>query len=192
MIQGIVRNTHPIGPVASLHVREGGMGDGAQVILRERLQLEDAAAADKGPVHLEVGILRGRSDEDDRSIFHPGKERVLLGFVPAIHLVDKERRAPAIEVAVVLRNLYGFPELLHPGEHGVHGDEMALRGIGNHLREGGFPRARRPVEDQGRYLVGLDDAAQEPSGPDDMLLAGELLQRAGPHTVRQGLVSIVH
>ena len=67
------------------------------------------------------------------------------------------------------------------GEHGVDGDEVGAGGVGDDARQGGLAGAGRAVEDDRAELVGLDGAAQEPPGPDDVLLADELVEGARAH-----------
>ena len=97
---------------------------------------------------LEVRVLRGRTDQDHRAVLHPREQGVLLGLVPAVHLVDKQRRAPTVEVAVFLCRLDRLPQLFHPGQDRVHRDEVAPGGVGDDLREGRLSRARGAGEDE--------------------------------------------
>ena len=65
--------------------------------------------------------------------------------------------------------------------------ELALRGAGDDLREGGLAAAGRTEEDDVREAVRLDDAAEELAGPEDVRLSGDFLERARPHARRQRL-----
>ena len=49
------------------------------------------------------------------------------------------------------------------------------------MREGGLAGARRPVEDQGHRLVGLDQPAQRRPGTEEVLLTHDLVEGARPH-----------
>src|SRR5207245_872357 len=60
---------------------------------RERLEHEDAQARQQGADDLERRILSGRTDERNRSSLNMGEEGVLLRFVEAVNLVDKENRS---------------------------------------------------------------------------------------------------
>ena len=51
-----------------------------QVIGLECLEYENLASRKKSRVNLERGILRRCSDQDDTSLFHIGKKRILLGL----------------------------------------------------------------------------------------------------------------
>ena len=89
--------------VAALGVGQRLARDREEVVLRQRLELEDAAAADQRLVDLEVGVLGGRADQDDRAVLDPRQQRVLLRLVPAVHLVDEEDGALAELAAALLR-----------------------------------------------------------------------------------------
>ena len=62
------------------------------VVDRQRLELEHAAAADQRAVDGEEGILRRRADEDHDAVFDIGQQHVLLGPVEAVDFVDEEER----------------------------------------------------------------------------------------------------
>ena len=167
--------------VPALGVGQRLPGDREQVGLGQRLELEDAAAADERLVDLEIGVLGGRADEDDRAVLDPRQQRVLLGLVEAVDFVHEEDRALAELPAALLRLRDRLPDVGDAGQHRVDGDEVAAGGVGDDARQRRLARARRPVEDDRAELVGLDRPAQQPSRPDDVLLADELVQRARPH-----------
>ena len=74
----------------------------AEVGRVEGLELEDPRARDEGAVDLEEGILGRGADEEDGAVLDPGQEGVLLGLVPAVHLVDEEHRPAVVELAMPL------------------------------------------------------------------------------------------
>ncbi len=53
----------------------------------------------------------------------------------------------------------------------------------------GLSRPRRPVQDQGHETVRFKRPAQKLARPEDVLLAGEFRQVAGPHAPRKGRLS---
>ena len=181
MRQRVVVNLHVELAVAALGVGQGLARDGEEVVLRQRLELEDAAAADQRLVDLEVGVLGGRADQDHRAVLDPRQQRVLLRLVEAVDLVHEEDGALAELAAALLRVGDGGADVGHAGQHRVDGDEVRPRGVGDDPRQRGLARARRPVEDHRAELVGLDGAAQQPARPHDVLLADELVQRARAH-----------
>ncbi len=89
VLQGIIFRAYVEFSVAALNVGQGLVGNAPQVVFAQPPQLEDARTTDQGLDDLEIGILRGRADEYDGAIFHVGQQRVLLGFVEAVHLVHE-------------------------------------------------------------------------------------------------------
>ena len=172
--------------VAALGIGQRLASDREEVVLRERLELEDAAAADQRLVDLEIGVLGGRADQDDRAVLDPRQQRVLLGLVEAVDFVDEEDGALGKLAAAFLRGGDGRADVRDARQHGVDGDEVAARGVGDDARQRGLAGAGRPVEDDGAELVGLDRAAQQPARPDDVLLADELVERARAHPGGEG------
>ncbi|OQA43300.1 MAG: hypothetical protein BWY52_01914 [Chloroflexi bacterium ADurb.Bin325] len=179
--QRVVVDPHIKPAVAALRVGQRLSRDRAEILLGQRLELEDAAAADERLVDLEIGVLGGRADQDDRAVLDPRQQRVLLRLVEAVHLVHKEDGALAELAAALLGLCDGLADIVDAREHRVDGDEMAARGIGDDACEGRLARARRPVEDERAELIRLDRAAQQAARPHDVRLADELVQRARPH-----------
>jgi hypothetical protein len=71
--------------------------------------------------------------------------------------------------------LRGGENAAHVGDVGFHAAEALELALGlprDDLREGGFARAGRAVEDQRLDAVGFDGAAQELAGREDVLLPG--------------------
>ena len=75
---------------SSFFIVEGAVEEGDDVGGGDGLELENLGAGDEGGVDVEVGIVGGGSDEADGAAFEMGKEGVLLGFVEAVDLVNKE------------------------------------------------------------------------------------------------------
>ena len=165
--------------IAPLGIGQGVAGNGLQIGLAQGAELEDAAAADQGPVDAKVGVLGGGADEDDRAVLHPGQEGVLLGFVPAVDLVDKEDGPLAVERPPLLGLLGHAAYIGHAGQDRVQRLKVAAGGVGDDGGQGRLARAGRPVKDDRRELVGLDGAAQQAAGPDDVFLADEFVEGAG-------------
>jgi len=59
----------------------------------------------------------------------------------------------------------------HVGEHAAGALEAAFRDARDDFGEGGFAAAGRAVENQVGEAVGLNDAAQELAGAEDVVLA---------------------
>jgi len=59
------------------------------VILFQGLQLKNAGAGKKRPVHFEVGIFRSCPNENQGSVLHIRKQVILLALIKAVDLVYK-------------------------------------------------------------------------------------------------------
>ncbi len=190
MIEGIIVDRHVQFAVTAFRVGQRLADDLAQIVLGERGQLEDAAAADQRFVDLEVGIFRGGTDKDHGTIFYPRQQGVLLRFVKAMDFIHKERGALAVEPGAILRLGNRLTNLLDTREHGVEGNKVGLGCVGDHLRQRCFAGAGRPIEDQAAQLIRLDRAAQQAPRPDDVRLADVFIQGAWPHPCgeRRGLL----
>ncbi len=181
MGQGVVVNRHVQLAVAAFGIGQRLARDREEICLGERLELEDAATADERLVDLKIRVLGGRADQDHRAVLDPRQQRVLLGFVEAVHFVYKEDGALPELAAAILRGGDGRADVGDAGQHRVDGDEVRPRGVGDDARQRGLAGAGRPVEDHRAELVGLNRATQEAAWPHDVLLADELVQRARPH-----------
>ncbi len=178
---------HPVLPIAALRVTQGLLGNAVQIGFVKRFELENEAAAGQCPVDRKIGIFRGRPNQNDGAVFHVRQQGILLGFVKAMHLVDKQNGTPLLRLPKRLGFFDRPPDIRHPGQHRVDGQELALGGIGNHHGQGGFARARRPVENQRRELIRLNGAAQQPPRPQNMVLPDILFEPPGTHAGGQGL-----
>ena len=113
MVQRLRGQMHLQPAIAALRVAQRLPRHLAQIVRRQRAQLEDAAAADQRLIHFKVRILGRGSDEDDGAIFHVRQQRVLLGLVPAVNLVYKQRGPLVIQIAPLLRLGNGFANLFN-------------------------------------------------------------------------------
>ena len=143
------------------------------------------AAADKGPVNAEIGVLCRGANEDDGAVFHPGQEGILLGLVPAVYLVDKEDGALVMQGPPLLGLLRHPADVGHASQDGVEGFKVTARGVGNNRGQRGLARTGRSIKENRRQLVRLDGPAQQPARTDDVLLAYKLIQGTGSHASRQ-------
>jgi hypothetical protein len=73
-----------------------------QVCLFQRFELKNPGTTDQGFVDLKEGILGGRPNQNHRAVFHPGQQRILLGFVEAVNFINKENGAASVLAAKFL------------------------------------------------------------------------------------------
>jgi hypothetical protein len=102
------------------------------------LQLEDATAADKGTVDLEVRVGGRRANQQNGSPFHMGQQRILLRFVPAVDFIHKKGGALVVQGAPLVCFADGFADFFDPGKDGIKGDKVAFGAVGDDHGEGGF------------------------------------------------------
>ena len=75
---------------AAFLVVDGSMQQGDEVRGRNGFELKDLGAGDERGVDVKVGIVGSGSDEAHGAALQVGEEGVLLGFVEAVDLVDKQ------------------------------------------------------------------------------------------------------
>ena len=162
-------------------VGQGAIEDAAEVLVGQQLEAEHAQAREQRGVDLEVGVLGGGPDERDHALLDVRQQRVLLGLVEAVDLVDEEDgRATA---ALGPRHA--------PGHHRAHvldatrGRREHLHGRLDRLRQQACQRrlahARRSPQHHRDQPPALDHAPQCPALTDERLLPGELLEAARAH-----------
>ena len=140
------------------------------------LEHEHARPGQERRVDLERRVLCRCADENHRPVLDVGQDHVLLGLVEAVNLVDEEDRAPSLHAEAVLGVPDDGAEIGDSRSYSAHGTEVALRGVGHQVGESRLAGARRAPEDDGGYAVGLDAAAEDSIGPDDVLLPDELVE----------------
>ena len=119
------------------------------------------------------------------TVFRAGR---ICGEVQAqMHEVQAPGALPPVRE--VLRRQIGGVEAM-PAELRRFALEVRLRERGDNAGEGGLARARRAPQHHRRHFVRLDGAAQHAAGADEVLLAGDLVQRAGAHAGGQGGVAL--
>ena len=157
------------------------------VVGRQRLEFEHAAAADQRAVEREERILRGRADKDHDAFFDVGQEHVLLGAVEAMDFVDEQQRALAGGGEQIAGLVENFAEFFDAAGDGADLPEVAAAGGGQQMGERRFAGAGRAVEDDRAEPVGGQQAAEQFAFAEKMLLADELVERLRPHPRGQRL-----
>ena len=132
-----------------LRVELGGAApdDRLDVFEPERLELVELHAREKGRVDLEVRVLRGRADQRDEALLDRRQERVLLGLVEAVDLVQEEDRATTLAAEPVTGALENRPHVADGRRHGRELLERRSGRRGDDSRERGLAAAGRAVED---------------------------------------------
>ena len=146
----------------------------------EGVEAEQRRARHERRVDLKVGVLGGGADQSDQAVLHRGQQRVLLGLVEPVDLVKEQDGAFAVLAQPAAGPLDGGPGVLDGGGHRGELLEGLGGGGGHHPGQGGLARPRRPPQDHRRQPVGLDQLPQRPARPDQMILAHDLVQGAGP------------
>ena len=134
------------------------------VLRRQLLQLVDLRARDQRRVDLEVRVLGRRAHEHDEPLLDGGQQRVLLGLVEAVDLVQEEDRVAAGAAALARARHH----LAHLGAPGLDRGELLEGGVGvlgEHPRQRRLAGPGRPVEDHRVRLAGLDRGPQRRRGP---------------------------
>ena len=150
----------------------------AERALVERAELVQPAAREQRADHVVVRVLGRRADERHEPRLDDGQQRVLLRLVEAVDLVEEQDRALPVRAE----------PLAGPRDHGLHvrlagvdGRELLERRAGDRGDQPGdrrLARARRPVQDHRAEPVLLDRAPQRRTGPEQVLLAGDLVEAA--------------
>ena len=156
--------------------------------LRQRLELENLRARGERAVDEEERIVRGGADQRDRAVLDVRQQNVLLGLVEAVDLVDEEDGFLAAGPAALPGGFEERPQDRHVGQHAAGPLEAAAGRPGDDLGERGFAAAGRAVEDDAAEAVGLDRAAQQLAGAEDVFLADDFLQRLRTHPRRERLL----
>src|SRR5581483_11544072 len=182
---GVVDGERRVAAEAPDGVGQGPVDQPPQVVLRQGLEPEQRGTAPQRTVDLEEGVLGGGADQREEAVLDVGQEGVLLGAVEAVDLVEEQDRALALLTEAGPGPLHDLPHLLHAGGDGRHRLEGLGRGPGHQPGDGGLAGAGRAPEDARRQPVGLDQRPQRLARRQQVLLAGHLVEGAGPHPARQ-------
>ena len=111
-------------------------------------QRQNLASRQQCAVKFETRVLCRRSDERYDALLDIWQKAILLSFVKPVDLIDEQegslpRAAPS----------FGFvensPEVLHTGEDSRQSLKVEPGPFGQQLRNGGFPDARWPPQNNG-------------------------------------------
>ena len=141
-------------------------------------------------VEFERRIFGGGADQHHGAVFHHRQERILLGAVEAMHLVDEQQRA----LAGLAPGARGVERLLQVGDAGKHRRdllEMQFGGVRQQPRHRGLAGTRRAPEDQRAQRARRQHPRQRAVGSEDMILPDHVRQRARAQPVRQRMRRIL-
>ena len=99
--------------------------------------------------------------------------------------VDEEHGAGAVAGEAQGGGGHDLAHFGHRALHPAQALEAGVGGAGDDLGQAGLARAGRTVEDDGRKPIGLDGAAEEFAGPEDVFLPGVFVQGPRPHPLGQ-------
>jgi hypothetical protein len=153
--------------------------------LVERPELVQPRAREQRAVDVVVGILGGGPDQRDQARLDHRQQGVLLGLVEAVDLVQEEDRALARRPEPVAGPLDHGVDV---GLSGVDRRELLEGGVGEPRDQAGQGRlagARRAVEDRGADAVLVDRPSQRLARPDQVQLAGDLVEGRRAQAVGQ-------
>ena len=156
-----------------------------QIVVRMPLELVQAAARDeRADDRVERVLGRGADQRHEPRLDHR-QERVLLSLVEAVDLVDEEHGAPALRAQALARAADHRLDVGLARRDRRELLEGRLRARGDDARERRLARARRAEEDRRGHAVLLDRPSQGGALADELRLAGELVERARAHAVRE-------
>ena len=122
----------------------------------QRLELVDGDAREQRAVDLEARVLGRRADQRDEALLDGRQQRVLLGLVEAVDLVEEEdRRAAAVACALDHRADLGAARV-----DGAVLLELGAAGAGDDPRQRRLARPRRAVQDHRVQPAALERARQ--------------------------------
>ncbi len=151
------------------------------LVRRERVELIHASPRDQRRVDLEIRVLGRRADQSHEAVLDRRQQRVLLGLVEAVDLVEEEDRGAAGGGEALASPLDHGPDL---GPACLHRALLLERRVGGLRHQPGQRRLaapRRPVEDHRVRPALLERAAQRRARPEQPFLADELVERARAH-----------
>ena len=181
------------GPLADRHVpvgeavraRESTLEKGHQVVGRQRLEDEQTHAREQGRVQLEAGILGGRADERDGAAFDPGQQRILLGLVEAVDLVEEQHRPAPRRAQQPFRLRHHRFQFAGADPHRAVFQEPGGGVLGHQARQGGLAAAGRAPEQERRQAVALQERPERTSGVEQARVADQIVEALRTQAVGQ-------
>src|SRR5690606_28314404 len=110
-----------------------------------------------------------------------GEEGIVLRLVEAVDLVAEEDGARTAGVPPRLGLTQDLADARHAFRDRAERDEDGARALGDDAGERRLPRPGRAPEDEAADLVALDQRAERAARAEDVLLAGERVDRTRAH-----------
>ncbi len=187
--QCVLRGPIVMNPQPPLLVSERPPQDRNDGLIGQRFQMNEPHTGKQRPIDFEIGILCGSADQNERAVFHIGKQHILLALVEAMNFIDENNGAPAIVRELLLRLHHHIANIFDAAGRGIHLHETTLRHLRNHRSDGGLPAPRRSEQEKRRDRILLDHAIQKRLPPDGRLLPHDLIEPPRPHAIRQRRVA---
>ena len=162
-------------------VDQGAVEHLGDVVVGQRVELEQQAARQQRRDHREERVLRGGGHEGDPPVLDAGQQRVLLRLAEPMDLVDEQHGLAAAVREVAAGAFDRRPHLLDA--RGDRGDlhERAVGLAADDRRDRGLPGARGSPQKQREGLAALDQLAQRGALGPELGLADELVERPWSH-----------
>ena len=138
-----------------------------------------------GPVSEKKGFSVVAPMRTSEAVLDVREQRVLLGAAEAVDLVEEEDGAPALLAQAGPGPVGDLAHVLHARGDRRQRFERLAGGAGHEAGDGRLAGAGRTPEHDRRQPVGLDQHPQRPAGPEQVLLAEHLVERARPQAGRE-------
>ncbi len=150
----------------------------------EPAQHQHLRAGKKRAVQLERRVLGCRADKHHRSIFHHGKEAILLAAIEAVNFID-EQQCALPHPAALAGGFEGFLEIGNTGEDGGQLFELKFECGGKQARDCCFSGAGRAPQNNGMRTALRDHAADGAIGRQKVILTDHFTERFRAQTIGQ-------
>ena len=183
--QGLLADGNGIPAEAAL-IRQGPVQQGQDILPGQGLEHKNLAPGQESAVDLKGRVFRRGADEHDAPFFHKGQEGILLRLVEAVDFIHEYDGADPVG-AVLFRFDHDLADFLDAAGDGGKVDEICSGLQGDHPGQRRLADPRGPPENHGGDQILGNQPAQYFPRAQQMLLAGDLVQRGRPHPGRQGL-----
>ena len=130
--------------------------DLADVVVLERVEPPQSGTAEKGGIDAEIRVLRRSTDEHDETGLDRREQRVLLGAVETVDLVDEEDGPLGVLAQAHPRGRDRFTDVCDPCAHGLEAHEFLCAVRCHRQRQRRLSRSGRSPQDGRRDPVLLD------------------------------------